>query len=147
MGEKASLVLLLYVDLELIQSTMDRRKTIHIDRNEKDLKELQNLINAHFKERETDEESYTSFKNKIDDRKAKRAGEIENRKAKETERAKQKQELLNKKRKINNILSLLKRNDTSKTVEKKTGPRPPKQDSKMRHFFLHRFTLRDTIKL
>ena len=45
------------------------------------------ILNAHFQERELDDKSYEDFRTKIEERKAKRAGEIEERKQKEAERA------------------------------------------------------------
>ena len=105
-------------------NTLFGRKTLDMDdgeginfndlnkqKQEKDLKELQNLnnfwkkkqvknqlfeihliciflFNAHFQERESDQTNFEEFKAKIDERKAKRAGEIETKKQKEAEKAK-----------------------------------------------------------
>ena len=59
---------------------------IHRKRMEKDLTELQALINAHFEQRKKDEEELEDLRNKIEQRKSERAEQIRIRQEREKER-------------------------------------------------------------
>merc|ERR1711941_42454 len=83
-------------------------------KQEKDMKELQNLINAHFQERNTDQENFEEFKAKIDARKSKRAGEIEEKKQKEADKAKREAE--EKVRREEEVTRLAKEKEESKQI-------------------------------
>jgi len=72
-------------------------EAINRKRMEKDLLELQALINAHFEQRKKDEEEIESLRLRIDDRKAKRAVEQKERQEKEKQKMNQEREERKKK--------------------------------------------------